>query len=133
MLTTFLIVLGQDMRPVKLITIPLTFLASVGIYMQYATGSTGDFDLLFHLEPWWFWSVLFSFVGVSRFVGIFVWAGTMWTRRVTPVVGIVLWSMMFASSDIASPAEGMGLLYLIPLGMETWILGRALYDEGIGL
>lgn len=127
-----LTIMWQDLRPLKLVTIPLAFLTAIGIGIQYYSESLHDFEMMLKIGPWWIWSLGFVIVGIARFIGLFVWLGTRFTRQGTPALAILLWSMMFAGSDILTPIEGMGLLYLIPLSIEVWILGRALADEGIG-
>ena len=130
MIRYFVEIFFDSLRPLKLLSIALYLLAGVGIFLRQKDAS-GDVHLLLHIAPLFCWATMFLFMCVSRFLGLFYpQSGTVLTRRVTPVVGIVLWSYMFAASLVA-PDFGMGLLYLVAASIEVWILARSITDESL--
>jgi hypothetical protein len=123
----------DSMRPIKLITIPTSLLAAAGIYANSGTDPAGDLALLVQVLPAWAWVLMLVYIAIARFVGLFIWGGVRWTRRTTPIIGIVAWSLLFVGGAVATPMEGMSILYLIPMVIETWILARALIEDEYGI
>jgi chromate transport protein ChrA len=117
------IVLVDSVRPVKLATIPLMILALIGLFVQAHDSSQHDMLYLFSFAPWYCWAGLFIYTLVMRFLGLFYWPVANQLKPSTAVIGIVLWSMIFASG-VSGVFSGMEVLYLIPAFLETWILAR---------
>lgn len=117
------IVLVDSVRPVKLATLPLMILALIGLVVQAHDGSQHDMLYLFSIAPWFCWAALFVYTFLMRFLGLFYWPFANVLKPSTAVIGIVLWSMIFASG-VSGVFSGMEVLYLIPAFLETWILAR---------
>lgn len=116
----------DSLRPLKAITIPLCLIASIAFFFQSDSAPSSDLEFLTSKIPSLVWGLLFAYATASRVVGLFIWPGNKLTRIATPVLSIWLWSMLLFSSAIASPAESMSPLYLVPILIEFWILAQYL-------
>lgn len=91
-----------------------------------------DLAVLFSIAPGWFWAVLCLLMTASRAIGIFVKdQATYLTKRLTPIIGIVFWSAMFAAGVHAEPT-GMEMLFVVCAAVEVWILSRAFISSSLG-
>lgn len=117
-----------DVRPLKLLTIPLCVLAAVGVLLRtHDMDADGDMMLILHVLSPAFLVLALSYIGIARLVGLFIWEGVAFTKVITPMLGIAIWCLFFASAAMADDF-GMGLLYLVAAFMETWICSRAIAD-----
>jgi hypothetical protein len=121
----------DSMRPLKLVTVPLYALCAVGLSMAENHGRA-DLILVLHVAPLWIWALMCAYISVSRYIGLFIWQGTWWTRRFAPILGITIWAMLFSASLVA-PNFGMGLLYIVAAFIEVWILARAFAEKLFGV
>ena len=117
-------VLDDDIRPVKMVTLPLLLITCVGFSLQSLHDPDNELQWLLKLVPSICWVSAFATVFVARFVGIFVWRGTRMFMVGIPGIAILLWCFIFYSSAIMSPFGGLEILYLLPAVMEAWILSR---------
>jgi hypothetical protein len=130
---TFVHILCDSMRPVRFISLWVYILVAGSFcHAGYNTKYSDELQVLFNAFPWWVWACLSTYVAIARFIGLFVWEGKWYTRRITPVIGMVVWAFLFTGAGILTPIDGMALLYFIPMGMEVWILGRAFAEGFIG-
>jgi len=137
---TFLSILFDSMRPLKLIMLFTYILTGVALYLR-ADDNTSDVHLVFHvfatfglgpLAHLLVWELICLYIAIARYVGLFHWQGVWYTRRTTPIFGIILWSFLFASAATAAQF-GMGLLYIVCALIEVWILGRAFSENKLGI
>lgn len=125
---SFLDILQQDTRQLKLVTIPLALGTAIGFAVQSGHDPYDDLLYLLEIMPWECWTGLCVLYGLSRYIGLFYWGGNRFTKTVTPLAAIFLWGFLLASSAVISPMEGMSLLYTIPALIEALILGRHIED-----
>lgn len=118
------IVAYDSMRPVKLITIVLGIFAGMGFS---AHPDEQEIYFLVSIMPLFIWAGIFLVVSVSRFIRMFTRVQHTAFIYVESAVSIWLWVMIF-SSCIMSGARGMILLYIIPVLIESWLLGRSIFD-----
>lgn len=124
----------SDIRALKALTLVLYPLSAIGIYFSWRDHAT-DTALMFSVvnAPDYchalFWGVAVMFLTVSRFVGLFVWQGTYWTRRLTPVIGVVFWSLLLGSNLADRGTLVFGFMFVVPALMETWIVSRAWQEK----
>ena len=111
-------------RPVKFLTLFLYPLASIGMYLAHLM-KDGDASLMLGFLPWWAWSVVALYISVARFVGLFFWFGIPATRRTTPILGVIFWSMLLASAIEHIDTFAFGTLYGVCALLEGWLLSRA--------
>jgi len=124
-------------RPMKLVMMLTYIITTVALYLRH-DDHTGDARYIFeafhmsndaHLV---LWSLICLYCATARYVGLFWWKGLVWTRRTTPLAGMVLWAFLFTSA-VKSTEFGFGLLYIICLLIETWILSRAFAESKLGI
>ena len=118
-------------RPVRFIMMWSYLFACAGLCMR-ASDSGGDVQLLFQLAPLWVWATVCTTMVGIRFVGLFLpHMATRFTRTASPILGIFMWSALFAAGIAVEP-RGMALLYLICAAIEVWLLARAFAAKMIG-
>lgn len=130
---TFVHILCDSMRPVRFISMWVYILVAASFcHAGYNPDHSTELDVLLNTVPWWVWSGMATYVAIARFCGLFVWKGVIYTRRTTPVIGMTVWAFLFTGAGILTDIDGMAALYLIPMGMEVWILGRAFTEDTLG-
>lgn len=117
----------DSLRPTKLITIVTSILAGIAMCVP-AADPAQDFMFLTNLVPGWGWAMLFLAHATGRLLGLFYLKEIKSAHYLVSAIGIWLWSMLFTSSAIMTPLEGMGLLYIILIVIEVWILCRNIMD-----
>ena len=118
-------------RPIRFIMMWSYLFACAGLCMR-AADSGADVALLFQIAPLWVWASVCVTLAGFRFVGIFhTELTTYFTRRAAPIMGIFMWSALFAAGIAVEP-RGMALLYLICAAIEVWLLARAFASKLIG-
>jgi hypothetical protein len=117
--------------PLKLLTLVMYPLAAYGLYRAYAT-SAPDVHWMFHIvrsAPAFchaiVWGALILYMGLARYIGLFFWEGTRFTQCATPILGVLFWAALLASSLADADHLAFGLLYAVAAAMEMWILSRA--------
>lgn len=130
-LQTLRYIYWDSTRPIRLITVLLYPLAAAGLYLSWQ-GKASDVHFMFHLVPGvpdychaWAWGLVVSYIFIARVVGLFFWKGLVWTRRTTPMLGVIFWSMLLASNLHDPNTLAFGTLYGVAALIEAWILSRA--------
>ena len=118
-------------RPMRFVMMWSYIFACAGICIR-ASDASGDMALMFDVAPLWVWASVCTTLAGARFIGIFHRDYvTYFTRRTAPVMGIFMWSALFAAGIAVEP-RGMALLYLICAAIEVWFLARAFASKLIG-
>ena len=120
-------VFWESVVPLEVISSLLYLFAAIGIYFR-RDKSFGDMYLILHIAPWYVWSALALYCTSSRVINSLVLCKPMKDRVVTPVIGMALWAMLLTASAAYPDDFGMGLLYIVALLLETWVLARILAE-----
>lgn len=119
------IVATDSLRPVKLIMMVLGIIGVVGFTIR---PDMHEIHFLTTMMPVWIWASLFALVSISRFIKMFTRINNKIFLYAVASVGVWLWTMVFTSCMLAGE-WGLNFLYLVPIMIEAWILGRGIYDH----
>jgi hypothetical protein len=128
---TLLSMYFDSTHPTRFIMLWAYFVCGLGM-VSGSFDTDKDLEVLFSIAPAWFWATLCVTLTASRFIGIFLNnQATYITKRLTPIIGIVFWSAMFAAGVHAEPT-GMEMLFVVCAWVEVWILSRAFASTALG-
>lgn len=119
------IIANDSLRPVKLITVLLGIFAGFGLSMH---PDEHEIHFLLSIMPVFMWTGLYLFQSLTRCVRMFTRVTNKIFIYTESAFGVWLWVMIFSSCMFAGE-YGMNFLYIVPILMETWILGRSIYDH----
>jgi hypothetical protein len=122
----FKTIIGESLRPLKVVLLVLSLVASVSMLMHNVGDMHDDFALLTSIMPAYCWAGTFMAQAVFRHLSLFTakFDYHLYIRLVAPIIGIWIWSMMLISGIMATPMEELALLYGVVVLAETWIFGR---------
>jgi hypothetical protein len=118
-----------DLRATEFVAAWAAFFAGV-TFMRVVLDHLGNVSLyLLALEfvmPMWAWGAAFFVYAFARFLTSLSFDFGRW-RCFISIVGMALWSSVFASGTILREApSGLAILYAVPAAFEIWALGQAL-------
>lgn len=118
-------------RPTRFIMLWAYLVCGLGIAAG-AFDRDPDLSLMFEIAPAWAWVALCLFLTAGRFVGLFMQTQVNYfTRRLTPIAGIIFWSSMFAAGVHHEPT-GVEMLFAVCAWTEVWILARVFATTTMG-
>jgi hypothetical protein len=124
-------VFWESTAPMRVLTILMYPVAAFGLWAAWVK-QTPDSHLMYHLLPGvpdfchaWLWGLVVAYIFIARVIGIFIWEGKRFTRRTTPMFGVIFWSMLLASSAADHANMAFAPLFGIAALVECWILSRA--------
>lgn len=118
------IIAYDSLRPVKLVTILLGIFAGIG----FSFGpDPSEIRFLLTIMPLVTWTCLYLTLSVTRFIRMVTRIKNKFLIYAESSFGVWLWVMIFTSCML-SGEWGLNVLYIVPILMETWILGRSIYD-----
>lgn len=127
-MNTLVSLFWESTRSVRLITVLVSVLGAIGIYLR-SRNPSGDVGLLLQVAPWWVWSSALLYVAAKRYWCLW-WSEGCSTvcekalqAMITCLIAITVWSMLLASAVIVSDF-GLSLMILVCNFCETWLLAR---------
>lgn len=115
-----------DLRPLKLMTAVGYLIMAISLFLYHPhTDIANDLMYMISVMPVKMWSLLFFLVFVFRLAGMVTQAGAKYLHLAVPITGLWLWCMTLTSFAVLSSIESVGLLLLIPIMMEMWVLARS--------
>lgn len=125
----------ESTRPLRLLTIPVGILTSLGIYLK-SDNPLDNVTLINSVAPWYVWASILLSISLYRLYVLIVPESTCdsgWTclyarsvlGMIGGVLGIIIWSIISVSS-IAAMGAGLNVVLIVFSIIEVWILSRAL-------
>lgn len=115
---------GESMRPFEAVLVWLYILGAVGFAIDRDDPS-GDMRLLFAAMHWTGWAVVALIMSGMRLAILVLDKTPMWAKKTVAILGVVFWSMLFAS-NLANPVNlAFGLMFAVLSMIEGWIFSRA--------
>lgn len=119
----------ESTRPSKLITILLMLLCAAGLMVASPNYRTNPLFPLSGIGPAWGWSLLFVLLAFLRGIELFSYTCGILAEFLVPVTCTWVWTILLTMCLSATPILGMGLMYLVPLGVELWFISRAVENR----
>jgi hypothetical protein len=126
---TLIALFWESTRTVRFITMIVSMLGAVGIFLRNTSPPTGDVHLLLTKSPWWAWSGALLVVAVNRWWCL--WYGRRCTDVPALIVGtlaMLVWMMLLTSAAVASDF-GLALMMLTCVFCEFWLLARVFAEK----
>lgn len=124
------ILLG-NLRPVRFFSMLLSIAGMTGMFLHpHLSFKHDDLTMLLQIFPDMIWGYLFLMHTTGRFIDIVELAKCpKMLAYSNTVLGVWLWSMLFASSLVVDPLESLSILYVVAIFVEVWILVREINER----